>query len=136
MFSVAFANLHANNCIYGSDINSLIAWKSFDAEKHIISARIMGLPLCVVLCYLSHIMMEIKKYSMIQPSDEPSVCNKSQVGMFPFHICAPTASGNIMRGLCNKELIGNKIGGSNIAMLLSHALYDIIFMSIFTCTFA
>lgn len=95
----------------------------------------MGLLLCVMLRYLLRIMMELKKYRMIQPSDEPSVChacNKSQVGISPFHICVPTASENIMTGLCNKELIGNKIIGSNIAMLEAHGLYNIIFMSIFT----
>lgn len=95
----------------------------------------MGLPLRAVLRYLLLIMMELKKYSMIQPSDEPSVChacNKSQVGISPFHICVPTVSENIMTGLCNQELIGNKIRGSNIAMLEAHGLCDIIFMSIFT----
>lgn len=68
----------------------------------------MGLSLRVMVCYLLHTMMELKKYSMIYASDEPSVCyacNKSQAGISPFHICVPTASENVMTGLCNKELI-------------------------------
>lgn len=72
---------------------------------------------------------------MIQASDEPGVCharNKSQVGISPPHICVPAASENIMTGLCNKQLLGNRIKGSNIATAEAHGLYDIIFMSIFT----
>lgn len=66
----------------------------------------MGLPLRVVLRYLLHVMMELKKYSRIQPSDEPRIChacNKSQVGICPFDIYVPTASENSLTGLCNNN---------------------------------
>lgn len=77
-------------------------------KKHNNSGKILGLLLCVMVCYLLHTVTELKKYSMIYARDEPSVChacNKSQAGISPFHICVPTASENVTTGLCNHELI-------------------------------